>query len=192
MQRSWRYKISAVDSCGNESDMSPLHKTMHLTANLGINKEINLIWDHYEGFTYGTYVIYRQAGSGTLDSINALPSNLSSYTDLTPPGGQLYYQVSAIHPNGCTSLKMGKDYNTSRSNKGSVVSIGTMSVSASSTPAGSGVCDGEATAAVSGGDPPYSYQWDDPGSQATQTATGLCGSTAYSVMVTDSDRKSVV
>ena len=30
-QRSWRYKISCVDTCFNESDLSSVHKTMHLT-----------------------------------------------------------------------------------------------------------------------------------------------------------------
>ncbi len=43
---------------------------------------------------------------------------------------------------------------------------------------------GEATAIVSGGSNPYSYQWDDPGNQTTQTATGLFAGT-YNVIVTD-------
>lgn len=43
---------------------------------------------------------------------------------------------------------------------------------------------GEATAVVNGGSSPYSYLWDDPNSQTTQTATGLFQGT-YSVVVTD-------
>ncbi|MBN4062355.1 SprB repeat-containing protein, partial [Bacteroidales bacterium AH-315-I05] len=35
-------------------------------------------------------------------------------------------------------------------------------------------CDGSASADVQGGIPPYSYQWNDPDGQTTQTATGLC------------------
>ena len=33
--RSWRYKLSVVDVCGIESELSLRHKTMHLTANVG-------------------------------------------------------------------------------------------------------------------------------------------------------------
>ncbi len=32
--KSWRYRISAVDSCGQESQRSGIHKTLHLTVNL--------------------------------------------------------------------------------------------------------------------------------------------------------------
>jgi len=46
-------------------------------------------------------------------------------------------------------------------------------------------CDGEATATVTGGTPPYSYQWDDPSNQTTATATGLCAG-VYNVTVSDS------
>ncbi|MBW8051639.1 MAG: PKD domain-containing protein [Cytophagales bacterium] len=48
-----------------------------------------------------------------------------------------------------------------------------------------GVCDGFATASASGDNTPFTYQWDDPGSQTTTTATGLCAGT-YNVVVTDS------
>ncbi|MBI5914959.1 MAG: T9SS type A sorting domain-containing protein [Bacteroidetes bacterium] len=50
------------------------------------------------------------------------------------------------------------------------------------------VCHGEATGSATalptGGTPPYSYQWDDPASQTTQTAVNLAAGT-YSVLVTD-------
>lgn len=37
-----------------------------------------------------------------------------------------------------------------------------------------GNCTGEATALPTGGTPPYSYLWNDPDEQTTQTASGLC------------------
>lgn len=46
--------------------------------------------------------------------------------------------------------------------------------------------DGSATANVSGGTPPYSYLWNDPLAQTTQTATGLTAGT-YTVTVTDAN-----
>ncbi|MBW8050117.1 MAG: T9SS type A sorting domain-containing protein [Cytophagales bacterium] len=129
-QRSWRYKITAVDSCGNESALSQLHKTMHLTMNLGLGGVINLIWDHYEGFNFGTYYIYRGTlALPSLDSIYAIASNNHSWTDLNPPvTPELFYQVAAVHPTECspTFLTLGAlgtpdqkkvlVYNSARSN----------------------------------------------------------------------------
>ena len=48
-----------------------------------------------------------------------------------------------------------------------------------------GACDGSATVGVTGGTPTYTYQWDDPSSQITPQATGLCVG-LYTVTVTDS------
>lgn len=48
-----------------------------------------------------------------------------------------------------------------------------------------GVCDGTATANPIGGFAPYTYLWDDPASQTSQTAVGLCPNT-YNVTATDS------
>ena len=49
-----------------------------------------------------------------------------------------------------------------------------------------GNCTGSATALPTGGTPPYSYLWNDPDGQTTQTAAGLCYGT-YRVWVTDSN-----
>ncbi|MFH1320500.1 MAG: T9SS type A sorting domain-containing protein [Bacteroidota bacterium] len=187
LQRSWRYKLTAGDTClsESESELSPMHKSIHLTVNLGINGEINLIWDHYEGFDFGTYYIYRGPSYSDMDSIDAVPSNLNSYTDLNPPSGQLYYQVAAIHPQGCTATLKAKNYNSSKSNTSSINSTGTLSVTATANDATQGICDGTATANISGGALPYTYKWDDPNSQTIHTATGLCGNTSYTVTVTD-------
>jgi gliding motility-associated-like protein len=47
-------------------------------------------------------------------------------------------------------------------------------------------CNGSASVTVSMGTPPYSYSWNDPQSQVTPTATGLCPGT-YQVTITDSN-----
>ena len=57
--RSYRYKISATDLCGGESQFSTPHKSMHLTVNEGHNGTVNLIWEPYEGFNYSTFKIWR-------------------------------------------------------------------------------------------------------------------------------------
>jgi len=90
-----RYRISVLDVCDNQSLKSIPHKTMHLTVNAGgggLNAN-NLIWDNYEGFRFGTYTIYRGSTSQKLDSIHAIQSSLTSWTDKNPPDGDLYYQV---------------------------------------------------------------------------------------------------
>ncbi len=60
-----------------------------------------------------------------------------------------------------------------------------MVANTSSTPAG-GQPNGTATVGVIGGNPPYTYLWDDPLHQSTATATGLSAGT-YHVTVTDAD-----
>ncbi|MFN3916431.1 MAG: gliding motility-associated C-terminal domain-containing protein [Flavobacteriales bacterium] len=47
-----------------------------------------------------------------------------------------------------------------------------------------GTCDGSATVNVLGGTPPYTFQWNDPSNQTTQTASGLCAGT-YEVNIFD-------
>lgn len=47
-------------------------------------------------------------------------------------------------------------------------------------------CNATATATVSGGTPPYTYQWNDANLQTTSTAVGLCAGT-YHVTVTDAN-----
>lgn len=118
--RSWRYKISSVDSCGVESSLSPEHKTMHLTQSLGlVPNSINLSWDDYQGFNYATYYIYRNTWANGWEIIDSIPSNLNSYTDVIPtlindPG--LFYVVVIRKPFGCDTDKKGKTLGRSRSN----------------------------------------------------------------------------
>jgi len=61
----------------------------------------------------------------------------------------------------------------------------TFTVSTSTVDATCGNCDGQASATVSGGTPPFAYLWDDPGAQTNSTALNLCAST-YDLIVTDS------
>ncbi|MBL4755539.1 MAG: SprB repeat-containing protein, partial [Flavobacteriales bacterium] len=49
-----------------------------------------------------------------------------------------------------------------------------------------GACDGTATTTTSGGTSPYTYLWNDPDTQITGQATGLCAGT-YQVLVSDAN-----
>ena len=184
--RAWRYKISVIDSCGNESDFSEVHKTMHLTINLSITpNEYNLIWDHYEGIVVPTYVIERYHPSTDWDSLDAVPSNLTSYIDdasSLPDQNNIYYRIRVSNPSGCYPSKT-KNYNSSKSNT-SAISLGAiLSATASSTDATQGNCDGTATVSASGGSAPYTYLWNDPMAQTNISATGLCPGTFLVIVV---------
>lgn len=99
--RSWRYKISAVDLCGNESELSSPHKTLHLTINDGINQTVNLIWDSYEGFQYYTFDVWRFSSGAGWVQLDSLPANLWTYTDNPPSAEQLWYMVAVNKSIGC-------------------------------------------------------------------------------------------
>jgi len=102
LQNSNRYKISVIDSCGNESQLSDQHQTIHLTSNVGVNGETNLLWNAYIGFDYGTFNILRGTSNSDLQLIAQQPANLFSFTDLTPPSGtNLYYQIEVIKDDAC-------------------------------------------------------------------------------------------
>ena len=75
------------------SDTSAYHKTVHLSMNTGINGEVNLSWNNYEGYQVSNYLIFRGDSTGMMMMINSISGSLTSYTDATPPSGFLTYQV---------------------------------------------------------------------------------------------------
>jgi len=113
--RSWRYKISAVDICGNESPLSNMHKTIHLTVNKGIGNSYNLIWDDYEGFPYYTFNIRRHTNALGWVTLDSLPNTLHSYTNNPPSNDGLFYCIEVVSPSSCNSEKAGA-HSSTRSN----------------------------------------------------------------------------
>lgn len=86
------------------------------------------------------------------------------------------YNVTVTDANGC-----------SQSTSGTITDPTGLSATISGTDVDcNGNCNGTATVTPSGGTLGYTYLWDDPGAQTTQTATGLCAGT-YSVTVTDAN-----
>ena len=101
--RSYKYKISSVDTCGNESGQSYYHKTMHLQLSYGLDTtEINLAWQNYEGFWFPYYIIYRGTSVDNLYPVDSLPwdeSNLT-WTDYNVTV-KYYYRVGVQLPFLC-------------------------------------------------------------------------------------------
>jgi hypothetical protein len=120
--RGWRYKLTAVDLCGNESMQSQFHKTLHLNANLGVGGVVNLDWDEYTGFSYGTFYIWRYDTTNDWIILDSIPSNLFSYTDVNPPVGIIDYYIEVRKSSGCDPTRSGEI--SSRSNTKTQNSIG--------------------------------------------------------------------
>jgi hypothetical protein len=115
--QAYRYKVAILDTCGTETALGDLHKTIHLTINQGVGQTWNLIWSHYEGFTFPSYNIYRGSTPGNMTLLTTIASNLNSYTDLTPPGGvAVYYQIEIVNPNPCDPILKMTNFNNSLSN----------------------------------------------------------------------------
>ena len=159
-----RYKVLAIDVCGNNSDTSDFHKTVHLTMSVGINGAVNLIWNQYEGYQITDYLIYRGNDTSNMNMIGSIQGNLTSYTDLNPPTGYLIYQIRAfaqnceVIPNAFTLPDILEsniiDYNSASS--------GTLSVTISSQNPSCVTCnDGFAVASAANGTNPYTYMWSN-------------------------------
>ncbi len=100
-EQSVKYKISCVDTCQNESGRSFYHETLHLTINQGAQPgEVNLIWNHYQGLDFPSYIIYRGSSPDNLDSVKTISSSFSSWTD-TEVYDTFYYRIAIPLPQAC-------------------------------------------------------------------------------------------
>jgi alpha-tubulin suppressor-like RCC1 family protein len=124
---SYKYKLSVIDSCGNESSMSDYHSTIHL-QNLGSG---NLQWTLYEiepGINPVVYyrVLRDDAGTGCcfLPISSTIPGGNSTYTDVAYASfPNADYRVDVTWGISCTPTRA--TVNTSRSNiKKHALSIG--------------------------------------------------------------------
>lgn len=99
MSNSEFYKLSAVDTCGNESALSDYHRTLHLSVSQGFPAGVELNWqDNYYGFAYDQYNLYRYLNNGIVELFVQLPFGTTSYSDLNPPADVIWYCVAAVKP----------------------------------------------------------------------------------------------
>lgn len=120
MDRSWRYKISAVNACGAESPISTEHKTLHLNTILNTgNGSFDVLWDDYEGSgNVNGYVVWRKTDqAGWSPASGTIALGTSFYNDVPPPGSTgVDYYVEMLLNSFCTAEK-AQDFNTTRSNR---------------------------------------------------------------------------
>ncbi len=120
MDRSWRYKLSAVNDCGAESPVSTEHKTLHLNTILNTgNGSFDILWDDYEGSgNVNGYVVWRKTDQVDWMAISpTITLGTSVYND-TPPTGStgVDYYIEMLLNSLCTAEK-AQDFNTTRSNR---------------------------------------------------------------------------
>jgi len=109
-----RYAITTTDGCGNESEMSPFHQTIHLGAAKGVQEGTAVLdWTKYIDesgeFNPKWYYLYRGKTKDSMvlfDSVDAVVS--TEYNDLDPQGA-LYYKVGVKKDNACVTKGLLKE-----------------------------------------------------------------------------------
>lgn len=105
-QQQYKYKISAVDTCGNESSKSKWHKTMFLQY-VSSDNGVNLNWQEYGvesgSMSFDSYAIFRGSDSTALAELTTISASFLAYTDNTPDAlsKKLYYRVGGVKANAC-------------------------------------------------------------------------------------------
>lgn len=120
IQRSWRYRIAAVNHCNVEGPLSAPHKTLHLNTIVQVGGQINVYWDDYEGLTTAEYIVNRFSDQNGWEELTpTVPfGNPTVFIDTPPVGAtSLDYYVSLNLNTPCTATYRAQDFNASRSNK---------------------------------------------------------------------------
>lgn len=111
------YKISVVDTCGNESDLSSAHTTIQLGLSQGIpNSTMVLDWTDYIGVPVDQYYIYRGHTTSSMTLYDSIPGSQSAYNDLNVTSTK-YYQIGVSVPGGCNPGGTKTIYSGSFSNQ---------------------------------------------------------------------------
>jgi len=114
-QQSYRYELAIHDTCNLTSMQSNYHQTIHLSLS-SVGNAWNLNWNNYVGFTFSTYNIYRGTSKNNLTLLTSVSSNNTSFTDLAPPSGFVYYLVEAVDSVSCNPSKTTNNYSATISN----------------------------------------------------------------------------
>jgi hypothetical protein len=98
-----KYKISVVDTCGYESDLSYFHKTINLT--IAVNgTTMGLNWDDYVDesgvFVPGKFYIFRGSNIHNLTLYDSISASFHSYNDVNITTSY-YYMIGTKKTTGC-------------------------------------------------------------------------------------------
>ena len=103
--QSYSYKIAIVDTCGNESDLSDLHKTITLlSAYDQPSNTYGFTWSHYEGLIVSYYYLYGINASNNVTLIATVNGSIQMYNYIGPNPAYIKYYVGFETPN-CNGTK---------------------------------------------------------------------------------------
>jgi hypothetical protein len=112
MVQSFRYRIQTTDTCGGISNGSA-HTTIHLITGGAFGTGYpQLSWNHYIGFSYSTYFIFRGATPSSLALYDSISASFTTYTDVSP-AGLSYYAVGVYPPVPCTPSRVMNNFTLS-------------------------------------------------------------------------------
>jgi len=101
------YEVSEVDSCGNESPLSPPINSIYVTAtDNGSNVVLN--WAAYQGTFGNYYYIYRDTVMNVFAVYDSVASNVLTYTDTKPltTSDPVYYTIGILNAAGCNPTQV--------------------------------------------------------------------------------------
>jgi Secretion system C-terminal sorting domain len=108
IQQAYKYRIESVDSCGL-TNYSDAHQTIHLLTSVNpVTNFPQLSWSSYVGYNYNTYYIYRGTSPTNVALYDSLSSSFTTYTDVNPIAGNIYYAVAINTPSSCSYLGSSK------------------------------------------------------------------------------------
>jgi hypothetical protein len=101
--QSYSYKITTIDTCGNESDSSVFHTTITLLGayNQGTNT-YGFTWSAYQGLAIANYYLYGVTVGGTETLIGTVNGNQYFYNYTNPDSNYVKYFVGFYTPD-CNS-----------------------------------------------------------------------------------------
>lgn len=114
-QSDENYKISVVDTCGNESQLSEMHSSISLTVSDDVNGGCHLNWDSYEGYFVVYYFIMRGTSPDNLQLVDSVLYSDFDYAEMNPEAEGVYYQIMVKRPDACAPGD-GSDYGYAYSN----------------------------------------------------------------------------
>ena len=97
--RAYRYRISANDNCGKETDLSDVAMSLHLQLGQAPDGNWNLSWEQRVGLN--NLEIYRQTAPKTWNKIGTLSTIHTSFTDTESPSGNSLYQARVAGSASC-------------------------------------------------------------------------------------------
>jgi len=99
-QQSSKYKITVIDTCGNESETSYYHKTIHLSLD-AFNSIMGLAWDEYvdesDTFSPQQYYIYRGTSPSNMILHDSVWGFINTYNDFNVDS--VYYYMIGVYTN---------------------------------------------------------------------------------------------